>query len=437
MSEIKDKSEKATNKQKLRDKIAKIPVLRRLLHNSWLKVLSLAVAVLLWAVVMTQTNPLRSKVIYDVPVELTGLSALNERGLSLATEDSLLPETVDVYLDVPMDDLSRVSSDNITATFDFSRITATGEHELKINLTTTFGNTTSATVNYIDVDIESLTTSIVPVQVTTLGALGNDHRLGKVVATPAQFQITGPETDVNRVVAAVVQVDLTNLTADFNRSVVYTLVDEDYMPVDSININSTIGNSISVSMPVYPIVELPISFESSTNGLLKPDFFLEGIEIAPTTVRVAAPQAVLDELTSIPVSSINLENVSESFATTLPLKKSSDIVWMDVNEVDVIVRVKEEEITKKFRSIPVTFRNLGAGLEVELYNATVDIEMTMAKSSMQKLTNENISVYVDLSGYGVIPDTPVPLSVTVDTDATSNIYSLSTEKVVIKIVKTP
>ena len=92
--------------------------------------------------------------------------------------------------------------------------------------------------------------------------------------------------------------------------------------------------------------------------------------------------------------------------------------------------------TKTFKGLPVTYRNLGAGLTAELYNATVDIEVTMAKSALEKLTNDDISVYVDLTGYEAMGDSVAPLSVSINTDASSNAYTLSTEKVVLKITKT-
>lgn len=437
MSEKKNerKLKSAQKKAELEQKMSKVPVVRRLFHNTGLKIISFVFAVILWGMVMSQTNPPRLKMVYDVPVELTGLETLNNRGLSLATEAEELPDTVDVKLEVPMDDLSRVSAENVSAVLDLSRVMTTGEHELSVDLRTAYGTVTSSTVSSVSVEIESLTTSIVPVQVSTTGALSENLRMGKVVATPAQFQITGPEINVNRVVAAVVEVDLSALTGDLNRSMVYTLVDENYEPVQSVNITSTIGNSVSVSLPVYPIKEVPIAFESSTTGLLKEGFYVEGIEVAPQTVRVAAPQAVLDEIDSIPVSTIDLEGVSESITTTLPLKKSADIVWTDVNEVDVVVRVKEEEATKTFSGIQVKYRNLAAGYKVEMYNATVDIEVTMAKSKLEKLSNEDIWIYVDLAGMGQTPDTTAPLQVYIKTDAPSSVYQLSTEKIVIRIDK--
>ena len=62
--------------------------------------------------------------------------------------------------------------------------------------------------------------------------------------------------------------------------------------------------------------------------------------------------------------------------------------------------------------------------------------MTMAKSALEKLTNDDISVYVDLTGYEAMGDSVAPLSVSINTDASSNAYTLSTEKVVLKITKT-
>lgn len=417
----------------LKKKVQKVPLLRRLARNPFLKLLSLVFAIILWAMVMSQTNPDRTKVVYDVPLEIRGLTELNARGLSLATESDELPSTVDVHLEVPMNDLSRATTDNVHATIDLSRITTTGDYSLQVNLTTVYGEATSSSVSSVDVVVESLTTSVVPVQVTTTGTLSENYRLGSIVATPSQFQITGPETDVNRVAAAVVEVDLTNLTADFNRSVVYTLVDENGQAVESANITSTIGNSVSVSIPVYPIKEVPITYESSTTGLLRDGFYLEGIEVAPSTVRIAAPQAVLDEIDSVQVSTIDLEGVSASFTTTLPLKLSGEVVWSSVSEVDVVVRVREEEQTRTFTGLPVTYHNLAAGLQAELYDVTADVSVTMARSALERLTNDDISVYVDLAGYEAMADSAVPVSVSIRANVDYAYELVSEEKVIVRI----
>ena len=433
MSEMKNK--KKFDTQQIQEKLQKVPVVRRFFHNTWLKLISLAFAIVLWTVVMSQTNPPRVKVIYDVPLEITGLENINARGLSLATSAKDLPDAVNVRVEVPMNDLSRVKKDNVRAYLDLSRVAGIGEHDVNVSLSTLYGNALSSSVSRVEVQIESLTTSIVPVRVETIGQLSSNLKLGSVIATPAQFQITGPETDVNRIVAAVANVNLSEIVTDFNRSIIYTFVDKNNKPVESINIYSSIGNSVSVSLPVYPTAELPISFENAVTGTVKEGYLLEGIEISPQTVRVAAPQNVLDGLTEISVSAIDLENVDQSFTKTLPLKKNADIYWTDVNEVDVIVRIKEEETTKTFLNVPVQYRNLAANHKAELYGAAVDIEVTMAKSQLEKLSSEDIWVYVDLAGLGEMPDSTAELYVYLDTDALSYEYELSTAKVVLRIDK--
>ena len=87
MSEKKNerKLKRAQKKAELEQKMSKVPVVRRLFHNTGLKIISFVFAVILWGMVMSQTNPPRLKMVYDVPVELTGLETLNNRGLSLAT----------------------------------------------------------------------------------------------------------------------------------------------------------------------------------------------------------------------------------------------------------------------------------------------------------------------------------------------------------------
>ena len=146
---------RAQKKAELEQKMSRVPVVRRLFHNTGLKVISFVFAIILWGMVMSQTNPPRIKMVYDVPVELVGLETLNSRGLSLATEAEELPDTVDIRLEVPMDDLSRVSMENVSASLDLSRVMTTGQHELNVDLRTTYGTVTSSTVSSVPVEIEN------------------------------------------------------------------------------------------------------------------------------------------------------------------------------------------------------------------------------------------------------------------------------------------
>lgn len=187
------------NKQDWKEQAKKLPLLRRLSHNTSLKVLSLVFAIIIWAVIMSQTNPPRKKIVYDVPIEITGLQSLTSRDLALKYTPEEMEGTVDVVLEVPLDDLSKVSIDNVTATVDLSRITSKGEYEVNLNLSSRYGSAISATVNSFNIEVEALQDSKVPVKINYTGTLDETLHQGHAVISPAEFSISGPETEVNRV----------------------------------------------------------------------------------------------------------------------------------------------------------------------------------------------------------------------------------------------
>ena len=81
----------------------------------------------------------------------------------------------------------------------------------------------------------------------------------------------------------------------------------------------------------------------------------------------------------------------------------------------------------------MTYRNLAAGLQAELYDVTADVSVTMARSALERLTNDDISVYVDLAGYEAMADSAVPVSVSIRANVDYAYELVSEEKVIVRI----
>lgn len=386
---------------------------KALTNNLALKILSVVFAIIIWAVIMAQTNPPRKKIVYNIPVEISGLATMSQRGLALSEMPELLKDTVDVTLEVPMDDLSKVNIDNVTASVDFSKITDVGEYDLKINLSSVYGTPLSATQSVVPVSIESLVTSYVPVKLKFEGALDATHRQGKATLTPTQIKISGPETEVNRVSSAQVVIDLDGLKEEYSQSEVYTLVDENGMPVEYDGFTMDVGNSVSVLMPVYPIKDVSVAYESSISGMVKEGYYLEKVEVLPATVRIAADEKVLSTIATLSTALIDVNDLSEDTTLTVDLRKLTDVMWMDVEQVDVKLTIREEQITKTFRYVPIAAINLAQGMSVNTYNAMADITVTGPRSQMEKLTRDQIHASIDLAECG--PGTGIQtVAVTID-----------------------
>ena len=106
---------------------------------------------------------------------------------------------------------------------------------------------------------------------------------------------------------------------------------------------------------------------------------------------------------------------------------------MSVNNVTVDVSI-DESSTGELKDVVVNHKNLAEGYTVQgltTSDTLVNIGMTGVKSVIEKITNDDVYVYVDLSGYGEGTH-EVPIQVE-GTDSKVQFYSkTATVKVYIK-----
>lgn len=94
-------------------------------------VLSLLLAVALWAYVITVQNPEWEATFYNVPVVLQGEGALTEKGLMLTSGTA---STVTLKLSGNRTDLNKLKSSDIIVTADLSRIYDPGVQTLRYDV---------------------------------------------------------------------------------------------------------------------------------------------------------------------------------------------------------------------------------------------------------------------------------------------------------------
>ena len=103
------------------------------MKNKILKaLLSLAIALSLWAYAVTVVSPNSDRHYNNVSVTLQGESLLRERGLMITTQEF---PTVSLHLEGSRTDLDKLNNANITLTADVSRIYDPGTHSLRFTPT--------------------------------------------------------------------------------------------------------------------------------------------------------------------------------------------------------------------------------------------------------------------------------------------------------------
>ena len=236
----------------------------RITHNTSLKIMAFVFALLLWFIVVSVSNPMRTKVVYDVPVRLTGTSYLKDRGLAMTQTPDDLPKKVSVRIEVAQNDMSKVSAQNVVVVLDLSGIFTQGDQQVQLKVDQLpYGNVLSINTPSVTLGIEERITAPIPVQVKTTGAVQEGYWMDEMRAEPGVIAVHGAKSRVNQIATAVATVDISQENEDIKRSVPYIFVDEDGNAISGNGIEVEEQTSVIVESKVYPMKIVPVLLSES------------------------------------------------------------------------------------------------------------------------------------------------------------------------------
>ena len=141
-----------------------------------LKLLSLALSIVLWAVVMDIDNPERNMRFDDVPVRVIGASQLKaSTGLELIEGENT---TVTVSLRGQSKSVGEVRASQITATVDISGLTEANEYDLPVTVSVSKSGVETNYVNpgKVHVRVDRVESKDVPIEVNVTGTPSDGYR---------------------------------------------------------------------------------------------------------------------------------------------------------------------------------------------------------------------------------------------------------------------
>lgn len=181
------------------------------LTKNWtLKLISLALALLLWVFIMGER---RVEVGYRVPLEIQNMPD----GLMVANE---MPSVIDVRISGPRTLLAKISANDISILVDLTDLqpglTTFKRLEERLNLPNGL-RVTRLSPSFVDVKLERVKQKRVPVEVKLVGEPLEGYRVDRVSASPARVLVEGAESEIKGVSrVATEEIDLSGVDAGFS-----------------------------------------------------------------------------------------------------------------------------------------------------------------------------------------------------------------------------
>lgn len=364
--------------------------------------LSVLIAFGLWLYVINVESPGSVETIHDIPVTMVGESYLNERNLMITSDTNF---TVDLTLSGNRTDLNQVNAANITLKVDLTKLYEPGKHKVEYSISYPGTVASNAFVieekspDYITVMVETrVVNNPIPVEIQWVGERSPDHvyDLDNKLLDHPEIAITGPKSVADQIAKAVIRVDLTNRTESFIESYRYTLCDVEGNPVDAQSITVDY-DEVQLELKIQRIKEvelyLDVIYGAGANEKNT------SVDISPKTIRVSGSDAALAALGDrIKLGSIDFSTIDEPFDDVYSIPLPDNITNVTgTTEAEVSVSFPGLA-TKEFAVERIRKMNVPEGMEAEIITEKVTVKVRGSSSLINKLTAEDITIQVDLSG---------------------------------------
>jgi len=359
------------------------------------KILAVIVATIIWFYVMQVDSPDYEETFDDVPVVLSGTTVLeNEKSLFVYSGYGY---TVDITVNGKKSVISKYTIDDIKVTADLNTVSNAGEHEVSLDVKLPSGLSLAKTeYDQITVYADEKASVDVPIKAKLTGAnYNNEYEYGELITEYNSVIVTGPKSALSTVGSALASVDLSGLgviTETTSAVRPLTLVGKNGEEISNPYIKLS-RSEVKVTLPVYTekVVSLKVDTLNSFYNEKNVD-----IKIQPSELRIKGDPAVLSQINSISVATLDEKLVEDNVTYTYELEGSDKYTYLSNNVISVTVTHKGT-VTKTYSVDNITV-NAGDN-KYRLAEKSIDITLRGTEKQLEEITADDIKVITDISSY--------------------------------------
>lgn len=391
---------------------------RKLTDNLSLKIMSVAIAIVVWLIVVNIDNPVGTNYYTVTDVELINkeyVESSDTIGKMCMPEEN--QDSVKVAITASKKVRDRIRLSDITAVADLQQAVSLDTDPVMVPITVTclasgvLPSDIKVTPQNLTVNLDEKETQEFVVNVSKGDTKpGKDYEVGSLTASPEKIRITGPKTLVNKIDKVNATIALDGNTEDYTQEVNLTIYDKNQEALSESEMNSLrIENNakVVVTAKLWKIrtgVKIAAGYVGTPAG----GYQVGSVKTVPDTISVAGNTEGLESLSendnmiTIPADRIDISGESKDVERKISLKNllpdnvkltsdSSEDVWVTVS----ILPVGSQEFNLPTKNIEV--KNKPDNLQVTFETAQITLRIKSESEDLEDLNiNEDVKAEIDL-----------------------------------------
>jgi YbbR domain-containing protein len=355
---------------------------------------SLIISISLWVFVTDTKNP---QITETFPVSIV-VQAVNV-GPELAVANRI--DTVQLRVSASQNKLANLTSNNFNAFVDLNGFDARQQDlPVRVDVEGIRGvKVVEILPANVKVNLENLVEKKVNVDFRAIGSPPIGYKLGKIKASANVADISGPESLVNLISSVVASINITGLTVSLDQSFNLTPRSTGGSEIQGVLVNpESIFFNIEILKTNY-VKTVPV--EIDIIGGPKYGYKISGIDLDPISIKINGPINELQNVNSVVLKSININDMKSSLLTSVSLPLSNAYSFIDSQKVKVAITIVPVYGSIRTTAIPQIVGNEVKRLEFDDDFKFIELTLRGPLDIISKLQSSDLKSEIDISTLGV------------------------------------
>lgn len=382
---------------------------KKLGNNFSLKVLSLAVAILVWLFVVNANNPIGTRTFVISDVQLLNEAYIDADGKMCMRDDEQVSVRVTVKAQRKI--LDKISVSDIRAVADLQQavslntdpvmvpITASCDKILQENITVTPQN--------LSLHLEDKDTQEFVVNVTTDKTKPDrGYEVGSLTSNPEKIKITGPMSLINKIDKVTASINVDGATEDVTQEKDVKIIDKNGAEFTASDMSYLNVSKVYVTARLWE-VRTNVWIQAACTGTPAEGYEVESISTTPNVISVAGSEEALYALKEqnntiwIPGDVADISGRKTDFEEKVNISDylPEGIKLTTDSSEDVFVRVNILPEGSSLCEVPtknIIVENIPDGMQVTFETAKIEVRVKKTDADLDDLTENEITAMIDL-----------------------------------------
>ena len=389
----------------------------RIIKHPGLAVISLVLAFIIWFIITNYRNPIITRTITGVPVNVINASHVESMGLSYSLVTGA--DTVSVTVRGNRSNVESLRASNITVQADLTQLISLETSPVMVPLSVTIPGISAencvANPRNIGIELEERVSKDFVITASDGNTKpANGYEIGVMTVEPEKLTVRGPNTLIDRIDKITAVVDVTNKSKSGVFPSVIKVIDKNGEEFDDTKMSSlsfsTDQSAIKVDVTFYK-VQAGVTVKVQASGEPAPGYQIGEIVTTPATISVVGDETVLRELTdsgnAITITSdsqaVDCTGAKEDFDVRVNIRDflpDGISLAEDITNI-VMISVHILPYNSKLISIEsqsIVKENLDSSLNCVFDVSKIDIKVQGTDQALSSLASGSVQASVDLAG---------------------------------------